>query len=58
LRVTTLSGKVTGHCTGINELVTHSNQLTSGVMELTGTLNLVLGGFLPKLPENSKSISC
>ncbi len=63
--VGTVQGTVTGlgttvgkQCTGLNEVITHANALTSATSELTGALNLVLGGFLPKLPENSKAVSC
>ena len=56
--MTGLGTKVASQCTGWNEVVTHANQLTGGLSELTGALNLVLGGFLPKLPENLKAVSC
>jgi hypothetical protein len=31
---------------------------TGAVGELTGALNLMLGGFLPKLPEQTKAPTC
>jgi outer membrane murein-binding lipoprotein Lpp len=56
--VTTLAGKVSGQCSALNEVSTQANELTAGVSELTGALNAVLFGFLPKLPENSKGVTC
>jgi hypothetical protein len=56
--VATLTGKVTGQCAALNEVSTQANELAAGVSELTGALNLVLGGFLPKLPENSEGVTC
>jgi hypothetical protein len=53
-----LATKVAGQCTSLGEVIAHTNKLNSGVSELTGALNLVLGGFLPKLPETTKPVSC
>ncbi len=53
-----LPAKLSSQCAAINEVTNHANQLTSGVSELTGALNLILGGFLPALPETSKGVSC
>src|SRR6185437_529906 len=56
--VEALDGVVHDHCEALNAVVNHSNTLDGGVSELTAALNLVLGGFTPKLPENVSGLTC